>query len=142
MNIVLDTLQTYLPAKRKQTPSGWMAFNAPCCEHNGTTPDTRQRGGLIANADEGVSFHCFNCGFKTSWRTGRNLSYKMKKFMRWLNMPDDVITKLALQALQNKSDSTGFKSIVTYQNFKPKNYLLNPKPYMSGQLTKNLNPQV
>lgn len=83
MNIVLDVLQTYLPAKRKQTPSGWLAFNAPCCEHNGTTPDTRQRGGLIAKADESVSFHCFNCGFKTSWRLGRNLSYKMKKFMRW-----------------------------------------------------------
>ena len=52
MNIVLDVLQTYLPSKRKQTPSGWLAFNAPCCEHNGTTPDTRQRGGLIAKADE------------------------------------------------------------------------------------------
>ena len=84
MNIVFDALQVYLPAKRKQTPSGWLAFNAPCCEHNGTTPDTRQRGGLIANADEGVSFHCFNCGFKTSWRNGRNLSFKMKKFMRFL----------------------------------------------------------
>ena len=82
MNIVFDALQIYLPAKRKQTPSGWLAFNAPCCEHNGTTPDTRQRGGLIANADEGVSFHCFNCGFKTSWRNGRKLSFKMKKFMR------------------------------------------------------------
>ena len=58
MNIVFDALQVYLPAKRKQTPSGWLAFNAPCCEHNGTTPDTRQRGGLIANAaqraDNGV----------------------------------------------------------------------------------------
>ena len=42
MNIVFDALQVYLPAKRKQTPSGWLAFNAPCCEHNGTTPDTRQ----------------------------------------------------------------------------------------------------
>ena len=57
MNIVFDALQIYLPAKRKQTPSGWLAFNAPCCEHNGTTPDTRQRGGLIANAEEGVSYH-------------------------------------------------------------------------------------
>ena len=95
-NAIHTALTQALPAKRKQTPSGWLAFNAPCCEHNGTTPDTRQRGGLIANADEGVSFHCFNCGFKTSWRNGRNLSFKMKKFMRWLNVPDDTITKLAL----------------------------------------------
>lgn len=140
MNIVLDTLQIYLPSKRKQTPSGWMAFNAPCCEHNGTTPDTRQRGGLIANANEGVSFHCFNCGFKTSWRTGRNLSYKMKKFMRWLNMPDDVITKLALQVLSNKSDTTGFKSIVTLPKFQTKELPPKAKPIHEWATYKELEP--
>ena len=128
MNIVFDALQVYLPAKRKQTPSGWLAFNAPCCEHNGTTPDTRQRGGLIANADEGVSFHCFNCGFKTSWRNGRNLSFKMKKFMRWLNVPDDTITKLALQVLQTKTDSTGHKTFITLPKFVSKELPPKSKP--------------
>ncbi len=128
MNIVFDALQVYLPAKRKQTPSGWLAFNAPCCEHNGTTPDTRQRGGLIANADEGISFHCFNCGFKTSWRNGRNLSFKMKKFMRWLNVPDDTITKLALQVLQTKTDVTGQKTFVTLPKFVSKELPPKSKP--------------
>ena len=140
MNIVFDALQVYLPAKRKQTPSGWLAFNAPCCEHNGTTPDTRQRGGLIANADEGVSFHCFNCGFKTSWRNGRNLSFKMKKFMRWLNVPDDTITKLALQVLQTKTDATGHKTYITLPKFVSKELPAKSKPIHEWADYKALEP--
>ena len=140
MNIVFDALQVYLPAKRKQTPSGWLAFNAPCCEHNGTTPDTRQRGGLIANADEGVSFHCFNCGFKTSWRNGRNLSFKMKKFMRWLNVPDDTITKLALQVLQTKTDVTGHKTFITLPKFVSKQLPAKSKPIHEWADYKALEP--
>ena len=140
MNIVFDALQIYLPAKRKQTPSGWLAFNAPCCEHNGTTPDTRQRGGLIANADEGVSFHCFNCGFKTSWRNGRNLSFKMKKFMRWLNVPDDTITKLALQVLQTKTDETGHKTFITLPKCVSKERPAKSKPIHEWADYKALEP--
>ena len=140
MNIVFDALQIYLPAKRKQTPSGWLAFNAPCCEHNGTTPDTRQRGGLIANADEGASFHCFNCGFKTSWRNGRNLSFKMKKFMRWLNVPDDTITKLALQVLQTKTDETGHKTFITLPKFVSKELPAKSKPIHEWADYKALEP--
>ena len=78
MSIVKEILSTFLPAKRKQTPSGWISFNAPCCHHNGTSADTRGRGGLISNGDGGLSYHCFNCGFKASWQPGRNLSHKLK----------------------------------------------------------------
>jgi hypothetical protein len=99
MSIVSDTLTTYLPAKRKNTPSGWCSFNAPCCIHNGETQDTKQRGGLIENG-EGISYHCFNCGFKASWQPGRTLNYKMRKLLRWLNAPDEVINKLSLEVLR------------------------------------------
>ena len=99
MSVVIDTVLTYLPPKRKTTPSGWLSFNAPCCHHNGTTVDTRLRGGLITNP-EGISYHCFNCGYKASWQQGRNLSHKMRKLLQWLNTPDDVINKLALTVMQ------------------------------------------
>lgn len=99
MSVVSDIVTAYLPAKRKQTPSGWLAFDAPCCVHNGETRDTKQRGGLIIEGDH-VSFHCFNCGFKTSWQPGRNISYKLRKFLEWLNVPDDTINKLALDVLR------------------------------------------
>ena len=85
MSIVSDTLTLYLPAKRKTTPSGWTSFIAPCCTHNGETQDTKGRGGVI-HEGEAVSYHCFNCGYKASWQPGRNLSYKFKKLLEWLDI--------------------------------------------------------
>jgi hypothetical protein len=99
MSVVVETVLTFLPPKRKTTPSGWTSFNAPCCHHNGHTQDKRSRGGVI-QSDNGISFHCFNCGFKASWQPGRPFSHKMKKLMQWLNAPDDIITKLALEVMR------------------------------------------
>ena len=99
MSVVAETVLSYLPAKRKTTPSGWISFNAPCCIHNGETADNKQRGGLIENGD-GVSYHCFNCGFKASWQPGRTINYKMRKLLRYLNVPDSEINKLSLDVLR------------------------------------------
>lgn len=100
MSVVSDTVLTYLPAKRKTTPSGWLSFNAPCCHHNGHSADTRGRGGLISNPDGGVSYHCFNCGFKASWQPGRNFSHKLRRLLQWTGAPDDVINKVALDVMR------------------------------------------
>ena len=100
MSVVNDIVLTYLPSKRKQTPSGWLSFNAQCCHHNGHTADTRGRGGLISNSDGGVSYHCFNCGFKASWQPGRNFSHKLRKLLQWMGAPDDIINKVALEVMR------------------------------------------
>lgn len=100
MSLIVETVQQYLPAKRKHTPSGWISFNAVCCHHNGTGQDNRQRGGLMIN--EGVSYHCFNCGFKASWQPGRTISAKFKKLLRWINVSDQEINKCILEALRQK----------------------------------------
>jgi hypothetical protein len=107
MSLISDTLLQYLPSKRKHTPSGWISFNAPCCD------DKRQRGGFIVNAGDAVSYHCFNCQFKCSWQPGRPISQKMNKFMRDLNMSDDVISQLRLEALRlNDNSNVVIQSIV------------------------------
>jgi hypothetical protein len=77
MSLIIDTVQTFLPPKRKHTPSGWISFNAVCCD------DKRQRGGIILQGDT-VSYHCFNCQFKASWQPGRLLTLKFKKFLNFL----------------------------------------------------------
>jgi len=107
MSLIADTLLAYLPPKRKQTPSGWISFNAPCCVHNGTNADKRQRGGFIINGGDAISYHCFNCGFKASWQPGRLVTAKLKNFMRWLNIPDDMISKMIFDALRLKEDAEG-----------------------------------
>ncbi len=107
MSLIADTLLTFLPAKRKTTPSGWISFNAPCCD------DKRQRGGFIMNAGDAVSYHCFNCGFKASWQPGRTISAKMNKLMQDLNMPDDVISQLRLEALRlNQNDNAQIRQVI------------------------------
>ena len=118
MSIVFDTLTQYLPPKRKTTPSGWTSFNAPCCIHNGDSADKRQRGGLISNGDDGVSYHCFNCGFKCSWQPGRNLSGKMRRLLQWLNAPDDTINKLALTVMQENEGQKPTEQLVELPTFK------------------------
>jgi hypothetical protein len=100
MSVVNETVLTYLPAKRKTTPSGWLSFNAPCCHNNGNSADTRGRGGLISNPDGGVSYHCFNCGFKASWQPGRSFSHKLRKLLQWMGAPDDIINKVALEVMR------------------------------------------
>lgn len=95
-------VRPYLPAKRKQSSSGWISFNAPCCTHNGESPDRRQRGG-IKTTNEGWSFHCFNCGYTASFILGRNLTFKARKLLSWLNVPQEEIERINLESLKYKS---------------------------------------
>ncbi len=100
LNTVQDFVKTVLPAKRKTTPSGWTSFNAPCCVHNGESADTRGRGGLTANADGSVSYHCFNCNFKASYQPGRHLTFKFRKLLRWLGADENDVKRLVIEAIR------------------------------------------
>lgn len=112
MSIVSELLITYFKSgrKTKTTPSGWISGNAPCCTYNGESQDTKQRGGLVEN-NEGVSYHCFNCGFKASWQPGRTINYKMRQLMRWLNIPDTEINKISLEVLRLNEGIEGQSNI-------------------------------
>jgi hypothetical protein len=98
---MIDITQ-HLPGKRKQTPSGWISFNAPCCVHNGQSADARQRGGLKAT-DQGWSYHCFNCAYTASFILGRSVSYKARRLLGWLGVPDNEIEMLNLESLRHRS---------------------------------------
>lgn len=123
MSLIIDTVQQHLPAKRKHTPSGWISFNAVCCHNNGTGQDTRQRGGLMIN--EGVSYHCFNCGFKASWQPGRTISAKFKKLLGWINVPDSEINKCILEALRQKEGIVNTGIVSAAPSFIDKHLPLN-----------------
>jgi hypothetical protein len=94
---------SFLPGKRKQTASGWISFNAPCCIHRGDTQDKRQRGGIKPSPDGSWSYHCFNCGYTASFVLGRNLTFKARKLLEWLNVPTEEIERINLESLKHKS---------------------------------------
>ena len=94
---------SFLPGKRKQTTSGWISFNAPCCIHRGDTQDRRQRGGIKPSPDGSWSYHCFNCGYTASFVLGRNLTFKARKLLEWMNVPIEEIERINLESLKHKS---------------------------------------
>jgi 5S rRNA maturation endonuclease (ribonuclease M5) len=100
---MLDTVQkevlNLLPAKRKHT-NKWTSFNAPCCVHRGESADRRGRGGIATGADGVITYHCFNCNFKTSYRPGRLLGFRFKQLLEWLGASDTTIQRLNIEALR------------------------------------------
>ena len=98
---MIDVL-AFLPGKRKQSSSGWISFNAPCCVHNGNTQDRRSRGG-IKLSDQGWSYHCFNCGYTTSFILGRNISFKARRLLEWLGVSENDINQLNLESMRHRS---------------------------------------
>lgn len=103
LNSIQDAVRQLLPGKRKtNSVSGWISFDAPCCETRGLAQHRKQRGGLLPNTDGSVSYHCFNCGFKTSYQPGRHLSYKFRKLLNWLGADDGLVQKLVIDAIRVK----------------------------------------
>lgn len=101
-NAIRDYTLNLLPPKKKRSQSGWLSFNAVCCAHNGHNMDTRGRGGIMTNADGGISYHCFNCTFKTSYAPGRPLSFKFRRLLKWLGADQTEIQRLVIEALRVK----------------------------------------
>lgn len=95
-------ISNYLPARKKKSASGWISFNAPCCVHRGESADRRQRGG-IKITEQGWSFHCFNCQFTASFILGRNLSFRARNFLAWLNVPAEDIERINLESLRHRN---------------------------------------
>ena len=100
MTLVLDRFRLLLP-RIKPSPSGWISFNAPCCQHRGHARDTRKRAGIMFS--EGVVYNCFNCKYTASWQPGRTLTEKFKTLCRWLGANDDEIKHLVFEALKTES---------------------------------------
>ena len=88
--------------KIKRTSSGWLSGNAPCCIHNGENADRRGRGG-IKITEQGWSYSCFNCGFTASFILGRTLSFKSRRLLTWLNVPQEEIERINLESLRHRS---------------------------------------
>jgi len=95
-------IRNFIPVKHKVSPKGWLTFNAPCCRHNGEKADTRGRGGLIINGND-WSAHCFNCGFKVRYVHGQILSYRARRYLKWLGVDESVIQLMVIESLKSRS---------------------------------------
>jgi len=142
MNPIQTALTSALPPKRKQTPSGWISFDAPCCVHNGEGADKRKRGGMMFNGDGTISYHCFNCGYTASYTPGRTLSYKLRKLMAWLGVPDSEVTRLGLEALKIKDEAVidGAHTEMEMPSFETRELPVGVRPFNEWHDWKALEP--
>ena len=111
---MLTALQAVLPPNRKQTPSGWISFDAPCCHHRGETQDDRKRGGVMITGDA-FTFHCFNCNFKAGWSPGKPMSANTRKLFSWMGIPETEITRLAMEALKEHDTIPAQKKAFSFE---------------------------
>jgi len=101
--MVVDLFRRLLPVKTKPSPSGWLSFNAPCCQHRGHSPDTRKRAGVRFDGN-GIVYNCFNCKFTTGWQPGSPIGEKMKTLVRWMGASDDIVKEMIFEALKTESE--------------------------------------
>jgi hypothetical protein len=103
MTLVVDKFTSLLPPRSKTSPSGWLSFNAPCCQHRGHSPDTRKRAGIRFDGN-GIIYNCFNCKFTTGWQPGSPFGEKMKTLSRWLGAGEDLIKEMSFEALKTEGN--------------------------------------
>lgn len=95
-------LTPYLPHRRRVTASGWLTFDAVCCQYNGHNPDRRSRGGMKFDQDNWV-YSCFNCGYKANFVPGRPLSFRARMLLSWMSVPPEEIERINLESLRHKN---------------------------------------
>ena len=107
MSIGNAIVQLWTSSRRThQTPSGWIAGNAACCN------DTRGRGGMIINADGSIAYSCFNCNFNVVYKPGDLIKPRVRRLLEYLGATDETINQLCLAALRSH-ESTNTTQLIT-----------------------------
>ena len=83
-----------LPIRTNTTPSGWKTFDCPMCS------DTRKRAGIILGGSK-ISFHCFNCAYKTGWSPSPHLGRKYRDLADRLGANSKTIHDVQITLMQN-----------------------------------------
>lgn len=103
MSLITDTIVRKFTSSRKTKMSGeWITGNAPCCQHNGQTPDKRGRGHLKVSPNGTIAWGCFNCGFKAYYEPGHQFPYSFRKLLKWCGADESEIHLLVFEALREK----------------------------------------
>lgn len=131
MALVIDRVRQLVPAGSRQTPSGWVSMNAPCCHHRGHRADRKHRGGLLF--DSGIIYHCFNCGYATGWKPGFPIGEKFRNLILWMGGTDDDVKHIVFEALKTERADYDYEQDTHIPEFETK-----PLPADTLSLTQAL----
>lgn len=105
-----ELIRKYLPIT-KSTSRGWEKFDAPCCTHNGETRDRRSRGNIIFSSS-GISYNCYNCQYRASWKDSSPIvGKKITNLISWMGASNDEIydMKNQMRTMFNDGDQPRIK---------------------------------
>jgi hypothetical protein len=69
--------------------------------HNGNTRPAWTR--WYQSNRSGWSYHCFNCSYTASFILGRTVSFKARRLLGWMGVPENEIDMLNLESLRHRS---------------------------------------
>lgn len=58
----------------------WTSFDCPACHHNGESRDTKNKAAIIRD-QQGITFKCFRCQFKTRYSEGQPLWANVRRLL-------------------------------------------------------------
>lgn len=122
-NQIQSSVIAAIPGRRRTAQSQWISFNAVCCNHRGHQPDRRGRGGLLPTPEGGISYNCFNCGYRAGWKPGWSITVKFRRLLSWMGMSAVEIGRLRLEALRLREEAgVGETTVETEEpiNFEPR----------------------
>jgi hypothetical protein len=69
-----------------------------------------------------VSYHCFNCQFKTGYRPGQYLGYRFRKWLSWLGADENTINRLVIESVRIReyTGQTDHEHSIEEIEFKPR----------------------
>lgn len=128
MNTLLTFINQFLPGRIRHSQTGWRNFNGPCCVHNGQRrPDNRTRAGIVVAPDGGISYSCFNCGYKTGWSPGRGIGDRLKQLLRWWGADEQELKKLSFDIYRENARLTDL-GIISPTPYTPMSFTERPLP--------------
>ena len=114
-------LLDHLPLNNAKTPSGWITFNCPMCT------DKRKRGGVKQDGGR-ISYHCFNCGYKTGWSMSAFLGKKFKALAKQLGATDQDIHGVLVELMSNSEELDQASNVVESFNPESREYTIIDLP--------------
>ena len=112
--LILD----HLPLRTTRSPKGWITFDCPICN------DNRKRGGVIVSGAK-ISYHCFNCDFRTGWTPTPHLGKRYTQLAAALGAEANEINQVKLELLKYtdefESEDNDYNDYAyNYAKFEPK----------------------
>ncbi len=102
MDYVEELVRTYVQLPNLPSGTGWFPVLCKVCNDHGRKGP---RGGFKFE-DEGVGYHCFNCGHKgTYYPHYKTIPKDMLDVFVSFGIPDEEINKLRLTTLQERDES-------------------------------------